>query len=713
MTSKEDLELFTSEAEDLVQKIENQILKLEKNPDNNEPIKELYFAFHSLKGLTAMVGLDNISKLCHNFENILDKAKTKDLSNIQVEKYVELMFESLDILRSVVRNAKEDKIKDIDEEIVEELFQNLKESDEEYEITFIKQIPKNQIENVLGNNENKFFKISITLQSTCVFKKVRLFIIFRALNDEGKIVWSEPEPKILESGNIDQNFDIFYLSNKKAIEIDQILEEILEIENKTISKLEPNEFREILELSASEEIKRNIKKTEVEEVPMPEDEDNLEKILESFEEKTGKITAVKVKIDTLEKLMDYFGEVIILKNQLNQVIQEKSQWVVSRIFDNMDKLFLEIQEIIFKLKLVRVETTFQRYKRLVRDVAKETNKDIDFKLEGTDVELDRKILEELNSPLIHLLRNAIYHGIESPEERERKNKPRRGNLTLKTYRRAGSVFIDVIDDGRGIDYDKIRQKAVERNIVSSEKALDLNKEKLKKIIFTPGFSTLSGADLISGRGMGLAIVAEKIKELGGELDIKTKKGEGTTFRLTVPFSRAILKAQLFKIAGDLYAIPIENINQIYFYKREDVEYVKGEEYYRIGEDLIPIIKMNEYLDLLGIGGESIRAMQDSLSKDQLEDETSDDGKTRTLGSKNKIAILCNKNEGNPAIFVVDEILQQMDVVIKPFRSKFSEFQEILGVTITGDGSICLIIDVVHIISKIEKDIQSLQAIKTT
>ena len=713
MTSKEDLELFTSEAEDLVQKIENQILKLEKNPDNNEPIKELYFAFHSLKGLTAMVGLDNISKLCHNFENILDKAKTKDLSNIQVEKYVELMFESLDILRSVVRNAKEDKIKDIDEEIVEELFQNLKESDEEYEITFIKQIPKNQIENVLGNNENKFFKISITLQSTCVFKKVRLFIIFRALNDEGKIVWSEPEPKILESGNIDQNFDIFYLSNKKAIEIDQILEEILEIENKTISKLEPNEFREILELSASEEIKRNIKKTEVEEVPMPEDEDNLEKILESFEEKTGKITAVKVKIDTLEKLMDYFGEVIILKNQLNQVIQEKSQWVVSRIFDNMDKLFLEIQEIIFKLKLVRVETTFQRYKRLVRDVAKETNKDIDFKLEGTDVELDRKILEELNSPLIHLLRNAIYHGIESPEERERKNKPRRGNLTLKTYRRAGSVFIDVIDDGRGIDYDKIRQKAVERNIVSSEKALDLNKEKLKKIIFTPGFSTLSGADLISGRGMGLAIVAEKIKELGGELDIKTKKGEGTTFRLTVPFSRAILKAQLFKIAGDLYAIPIENINQIYFYKREDVEYVKGEEYYRIGEDLIPIIKMNEYLDLLGIGGESIRAMQDSLSKDQLEDETSDDGKTRTLCSKNKIAILCNKNEGNPAIFVVDEILQQMDVVIKPFRSKFSEFQEILGVTITGDGSICLIIDVVHIISKIEKDIQSLQAIKTT
>ena len=210
MTSKEDLELFTSEAEDLVQKIENQILKLEKNPDNNEPIKELYFAFHSLKGLTAMVGLDNISKLCHNFENILDKAKTKDLSNIQVEKYVELMFESLDILRSVVRNAKEDKINDIDEEIVEELFQNLKESDEEYEITFIKQIPKNQIENVLGNNENKFFKISITLQSTCVFKKVRLFIIFRALNDEGKIVWSEPEPKILESGNIDQNFDIFY-----------------------------------------------------------------------------------------------------------------------------------------------------------------------------------------------------------------------------------------------------------------------------------------------------------------------------------------------------------------------------------------------------------------------------------------------------------------------------------------------------------------------
>ncbi|MGV9172014.1 MAG: ATP-binding protein, partial [Promethearchaeia archaeon] len=591
MPSEEDLKLFTSEAEDLVQKVEDQILKLEENPDEREPIKELYFAFHSLKGLTAMVGLNNVSKLCHNFENILDKAKTETLSKNQVETYIDLMFESLDILRSIVSKGKEENLKDIDEGIVDDLFEKLDESDEEYEITFIKQVPENQINSVLNNSANNFYKIRIILQSTCVFKKVRLFIIFRALNDVGQIVWSDPEPEILETGKIDDKFEIYYLSKKQATEIDQILEEILEIENKVIQKLDPKQFREILNLSPPEKVP----------VPEPvdyegdegidsEENEDLEKILESFEDKTGKITAVKVRIDTLEKLMDYFGEVIILKNQLNQVIKEKSEWVVSRIFDNMDKLFLEIQEIIFKLKLVRVETTFQRYKRLVRDVAKETNKDVNFQLEGTDVELDRKILEELNSPLIHLLRNAIYHGIENPSERERKGKPRKGSLTLKTYRRAGSVFIDVIDDGKGIDYEKIRQKAVEKDLVSPEEALELSKKKLKKIIFARGFSTLTGADLISGRGMGLAIVAEKIKELGGELDLLTEKGEGTTFRLTVPFSRAILKAQLFKIAGDLYAIPIENINQIYFFKRESVEYVKGEEYYRIEEDLIPIIK---------------------------------------------------------------------------------------------------------------------------
>jgi two-component system, chemotaxis family, sensor kinase CheA len=705
MTSEEDLKLFISEAEELLQKVEFQILELEENPENNKPIKELYFAFHTLKGLTAMVGLENVSEFCHNYENLLDKSSKKELSKQKINKYVEMMFDGLDLLRSVLDNVKDGNIEDIDSSLVDELTEGLEENDSEYEITFIKPIPKEKIDTVIGNSKNTFFNISITLQKTCVFKKVRLFIIFRALNEIGQICWSNPKPEILEAGECDLEFEIFYISEKSKEEIIKVLDEILEIENKAIKKLSKKDFKKILQ-EASKHIKEAptdaLDYYEEGSVEEAQDLKKVATIEEDFADETGKITSVKVNIQILENLMDYFGEVVIMKNQLNQILQEAQNRKVSRVFDNMDKLFLEIQEIIFTLKLVRVETTFRRYKRLVRDVSKETDKNVRFKLKGTDVELDRKILEQLNSPIIHLLRNAIYHGIEPSAERTAKGKPRAGTLELSTFRRSGSVFIEIEDDGKGINYNKIRNKAIEIGNYSAEEVMNLTKEELNKLILTPGFSTLSKADMISGRGMGLAIVAEKIRELGGTLEIESKKSEGTTFRISVPFSRAILKAQLLKVAGDLFAIPIENIEQIYFFNPKLIEYVKREEYYRLESELIPVIRLKKYLDLHFEDGPENGSEEYEESKEHLKSN-----------SKDKIAILCKRGEKSSAIFIADEILHQMDVVIKPFRSKYSSFQEILGVSITGDGSICLIIDVFNIINSMTQELKGLKLIEAS
>ncbi|MBD3228613.1 MAG: hypothetical protein GF329_10545 [Candidatus Lokiarchaeota archaeon] len=704
MASKEDINLFINEAEDLIQKVEDQILKLEQNPEDNKPIKELYFAFHTLKGLTAMVRLENVSKLCHNFENMLDESKEKRLSEEKIQEIIELMFKCLDILHLVLKKVREGEVSDIDHDLVSELQKSFEKTQKEYEITFIKPIEPDEASDILDDDNKNVYKIDITIQSTCVFKKVRLFIIFRALNGIGRLIWSDPEPSILEAGEINFKFKVYFATSKTIDDIHDTLDEILEIENKVIELLDNEEVEEIF---------RKTKKQKIEKPPVPiplenegkideEDLNVFSQALDDFETDIGKITSVKVKIDVLEKLMDYFGEVVILKNQLSQLLAEESNWEITNVFDNMDKLFLEIQEIVFKLKLVRVESTFRRYKRLVRDIAKDTGKDIKFKLEGTDIELDRKILEELNSPLIHLLRNAIYHGIESPSERIAKGKPEEGNLKLKTFRRAGSVYIQVIDDGRGINYDKVREKLVNSDQFTWDEASKLNKETLNKIIFTPGFSTLSDADMISGRGMGLAIVSEKIKELGGEMSLESRKDRGTIFTLSVPFSRAILKAQLMKIAGDLYAIPIENITQIYFFKKELIEYIKGEEYYRLNSRLIPIIRLRKYLDIQALRLETGEQDTENGIKDQRQD---------IKNNKDKIAILCNKGQKNAAIFIVDEILHQMDIVIKPFRSKFSSFQEILGVSITGDGSICLIIDVLNIITSMSKSVKNVQMIE--
>ncbi|MHA1488514.1 MAG: ATP-binding protein [Promethearchaeota archaeon] len=696
MISKEDMKLFFSETEDLIQKIEDNVLILEENPENDKPIQNLFFVYHTLKGLTAMVGLDNLSKFSHFFENFLEKNKNFKEQVEQKAEFINLLFESLDVIRNTINKVKNGVIKDLDPRVLKKFSASFDDFDFEYEITFFKPITIKEIKKAATNKKNRYFKIYIRIQSTCVFKKVRLYIIFRALNEIGRICSSKPEPDVLEGGNFNNDFEIYLMSQQNSGKVKSVINEILEIETNIITEIQSNDFiSEIKEfcLKQSRKIEQKaqlveksdfMKKTEY----IKEQSGNISSIVDDLMGESGKITSVKVNINVLEQLMDNFGEVIILKNQISQILKDKRELSLNKFFDNMDKQFLEIQEIIFKLKLVRVESTFRRYRRLVRDLAKETRKNIRFILEGTDVEIDRKVLEELNSPLIHVIRNAIYHGIETPNERKSKNKNPSGILKLKTYRRAGSIYIEIEDDGKGIDYEKIREKVIEKGMYTEEIAMDLDKDALNQIIFTPGFSTLEGADLISGRGMGLAIVAEKIEELGGSLNIYSEKDQGTMFTIDVPFTRAILKAQLLKVGSDLFAIPIENIQQIYFFKRELIEYVKGKEYYRLDSQLIPIIRLTKYLDFIIQKKEEIKS-----------------------NSSSKIAILCMKDKNNSAVFIADEILQQMEVVIKPFRTKYSSFQEILGTSITGDGTICLILDVLNIISSIKKEFDMYQSIE--
>ncbi|MFX1365710.1 MAG: chemotaxis protein CheA [Promethearchaeota archaeon] len=685
MSSDDDIKLFISEAEDLIQKTEEEILALEENPDNPKPIKELFFTFHTLKGLTAMAGFENLSKFCHHFESFLDNAKDNNVSKTKQGNFIDMLFESLDVLRNILKRVKTGNMNDLDANFVEDIKNSFDTFETDYSITFIQPLESDEITKLLSQNKNKSFKIYIRLEETCVFKKVRLFIIFRALNENGKICWTNPTPEELEKATIRSEFEIFYITQTTKDNLFQILDEILEIESIVITPIKSEEFsktiddlKEKWELEKSKSMSEEILIEDFDEEADIEEVESVSRIVGSYSDQNIKIMSVKVNIEYLEELMNYFGELVIMKNHISQLLKEKEDRTIIRLIDQMDKPFLDIQEILFKLKLVRVESTFRKYKRLVRDVANETGKKIRLILEGTNVEIDRKILEEINSPLVHLIRNAIYHGIELPKNRKKKGKNELGVLKLKTYRRAGSIFIEIQDDGAGINYDKIRAKVISKGYYNSEEAQQLTKEDLHHYILLPGFSTLGDADIISGRGMGLAIVAEKIKDLGGNLRIHSEKDIGTKFTIDVPFTRAILRAQLIQIADDLFAIPTENIKQIYFFNPNQVEYIDGEQYYKIDSNTIPLIHLNEYLNM---GSES------------------------TPNSHKKIAIWCQKDEDNSAIFVADKQLQQLDVVVKPFKSNYSDSREILGSTITGEGTICLILDVLSIISsKTEENI---------
>ncbi|TXT67579.1 MAG: Chemotaxis protein CheA [Promethearchaeota archaeon] len=697
MSSKEnkDMELFIKEAEDIIEEIEESILNLEEDFKNNDPVERLYFSFHNLKGMTGMVGFDNFSKFFHLLENLLDRNKDYEARSKNKKQFIEFLFESHDLMSNFIDNVKSGTHQDLNIQIYNELrskANNLETSaPSEYDITFFKPISEEQLSSAKVSGKYNFYKISIEIQASCVFKKVRLFIIFRALNDIGRICSSDPSPNLLEKGKLDNAFEVYFMSEESSQKIENVIDEILEIETRKVTKIPVDEFFERVK-KFSQEFEKSGVFGDFEEKYFPTSQSSAisSQIIDNFDD-LSKITSVKVDIETLEKLMDYFGELVILKNQISQILTQARGRQGSRLFDDMDKLFLEIQEIIFKLKLVRVGKTFRRYRRLVRDVAEETGKKITFILSGLDVEIDRKVLEELNSPIIHLLRNAIYHGIEDIKERKRMSKDPIGTLRLESFRKAGSIYIKIEDDGRGLDYEKIRQKAVKIGIYSPEEVEKLSEKELNELIFRKGFSTLKGADQISGRGMGLSIVSEKVEELGGSVELITQKDKGTQFILDVPFSRAILKAQLFQVGGDLFAIPIENIKQIYFYKRQNIDYVKGVEHYRIDSQLIPLVRVDEYL-----------GFTNSKHSSELDLEQTN--------SHKKIAIWCKKDENKSVILVVDKILQQMEVVIKPFKSKYSRFRSILGVTITGDGSICMIIDVIDLVSNLSKELSQNQTV---
>ncbi len=654
MASKDDIKLFVSETEDHVQRVEDAVLKMEENPADTKLIETLFFAFHSLKGLSALMGLEKMSRLCHHLETFIQKGKDGGIVDNK-DEFTSLLFDSLDILRSMVAKFKKNEFQDLDEVLLNEIKDRTAGFEALSKVPLYQPPPIDKVNALSNDKTNHFYAISCKIQQTCMFKKVRLFFIFRTLNSLGQVCQSNPDADLLESGQFDFDFDVYMTSKSIADPIKKALNEILEIEEVRIMEMEANQF-----VSAITTSKENAK------LRSKQDGDaGNQQRLDLLDSTAG---SIKIELNTMETLMNNFSELIVIRNKLNQILEKKQIWETTRLFGAMDKLFLEIQGIIFKLKLVKVETSFNKFKRLVRDLAKEQKKDVQLVMEGLNVELDRKILEELNTPLVHLLRNAIDHGIETPEERLIKKKNPVATIKLKTHRLEGSVFIEVEDDGRGVNFDAVRQKLIENMKYTPGQVSEMDEAALLKVLLLPGFSTRTEADMVSGRGMGLAIVDKAVHALSGNLEIKTKPSGGSIFTIKVPFTRAILKVQILSADGDLFGIPIEHISQIHFLKPELIEEIEGSEYYKLGENLYPIIFFSKIM------------------------------KTKENFSNSNVVVICKQDELNQFAVVFDGLKQQVDSVIKPFSSSYSRFSEILGSTITGDGSICLILDVMSMMS---------------
>jgi two-component system chemotaxis sensor kinase CheA len=419
----------------------------------------------------------------------------------------------------------------------------------------------------------EIFKYTISISKKAPMPSVRIFQIIQKLNELGTILKTIPSADKLEEAENIYTFAIYYTPNEEAREIYRIISAIREVDNVTMLPISKNDIIN--------------KKT----LPKEEVSQKKKVIKSSIVEPT-----IKVKISHLDALVNLIGELMINTIRLNDISKEFNIKQLKDEIINFQRVTSDLQDRILLARMVPVGQIFSKYPRIIRDLTKKFNKEVDFSISGNEIELDRIILDEIDEPLIHLLRNAVDHGIETPAERLKKGKNRVAKIELNARREKNRVIIEVKDDGNGLDIKKIRDKALHMGIVAKEKLPTMSRSDIYMLVCKPGFSTASKVTDMSGRGVGMDVVKNKIDSLNGVLRIESSIGKGTTFTIILPMTLAIIQTLIASIRGIKFLIPIANIQETMELKKNDIKIVKGKEVIFLrDEEIVPLIRMDELL----------------------------------------------------------------------------------------------------------------------
>jgi len=642
------MEIFIQEAREQLEIMTRSLLDLEKNPENHEVVNEIFRAAHTLKGSSGMMGFTDIQELAHKMEDLFDNIRKG------------LMTPSSDLIDSIFEciDAIEERINRIEKgERGEGDFSYLIKKIEDYvkgdEISNEKEIfhPPNMEElKILAEKDDslektgKYLTITVKFSDDCIFKSARAYMVATALKKLGKILRCSSEIKEIENGNFNEPvFTILFATNHKKEEIEEAIKNIPEI-----SEVKIKDFKKTFEkksFSSQREGKNSKLRLEADFSP---------------------VQTVKVRREELDKLMNLVGELIINKIQLLNASYEHKLDFLKTTINNIDRLTSELQDLVMRIRMVPIEHIFNRFPRLVRDISKKMGKKVNFIMEGKEIEVDRTILEEIGEPILHLLRNAIDHGIEPPEERRKVGKSPEGTVKLAAERKKDHISIIVEDDGAGIDPEKIRKKALEKGVISESEVNAMSDQQLINLIFLPGFSTAEKITETSGRGVGMDIVKTKVEALGGTVNVESTVGKGTRITLTLPLTLAIVKAMLIKVANQTYAIPLSMIAEVIGIKRFELRKIGNIHAIDLRGKILPIFYLRR---LLGYS--------------EYEKEKYD-------------ALIINKGSSYFGL-IVDSILGMQEIVIKTLDESLKRIRGIAGVTILGNGQVILILDPISLI----------------
>jgi len=643
-------DLFLDESREHLDSLNDHLLLLEKDPTKTSVLNEIFRSAHTLKGMAATMRLEKTTALTHEMETALSFLKEGTVA--VTPQVIDLLLKCLDNLNLMVDSyAERGTEPDISLQVIDDLRKLEKCAQHHEQPESNDRLPSAAKD--VGENMYTTYCLKIELEPGTVMKSVRVFMVFRCLEEFGQIIKCVPPVQDLEEEKFDNCFEIVLLSQNNAEKIKADMEEISEVKSVSLVELDPGRSSSPQQLSAPGKIRAQASKgTEGGQDAEPQN------LFNSHHLKT-----VRVVIDRLDSMMNLAGELVINKTRLQQISADYRLEDLLEAIEQMGRLTNGLQSLVMKLRMMPIKQVFNRFPRMVRDLSHELDKNVELVLEGEETELDRTVLEEIGEPLVHLIRNALDHGIETAAARAKQGKPKEAVLRLAARQEGNNVIIEVEDDGAGMDIAEIRKKAVGRGFLTSQEEELLDDKAVLGVIFQQGFSTNNVIDDISGRGIGMDVVKSKIESLNGAIGIDTKAGKGTKFSISLPLTLAIVQALLVTVGEEQYAIPIHSIEQTAFLYPEHIKTIQNQEVMLLREKVIPIVRIARLFDV-----------PDLQKNEEL------------------FVVIVRKGEQRWGL-VVDQLVGQQEIVIKPLGNLLSGIPGIAGATILGNGQVSIILDV--------------------
>jgi two-component system chemotaxis sensor kinase CheA len=671
--------MFIEESKEHLQALNDNLLNLEQNPNDIAIVHNIFRSAHTLKGMSATMGFEDIASLTHQMENVLDLLRNLKLKMDTV--IFDCLFKSTDALEAMVEDIVQGGTGRAD---VTGIVTNLKSivagdhlkqtntaavaaPKEAVSATVIDEFQYSVMEQALSSGHQVFY-VEVAVRDDCVLKAARAYMVFDVFERNGEVVKSTPSVQEIEQEKFDKVFSVYFISNISQEIIEKSIANVSEIESVNVVPIDRESLKMVTRenFNAGEQSENTNSNLVGANVAAP----SAEVITPSSPQAPSAVNVpvsnrtIRVDIERLDSLMNLFSELLIDRARLEQLASEIRRNDLIETVEHVSRVSSDLQNIVLKLRMVPVDTVFNRFPRMIRDIAKSLDKKVDLVITGADTELDRTVIDEIGDPLVHLLRNAVDHGVEPITDRIAAGKSETGTINLRAFHSGNHVFIEIEEDGRGINREKVLKTAIKNGIVAADQAAKMTDEEVYQLLFASGFSTADKISDISGRGVGLDVVKTKIHSLGGHVSIESKLGSGTKFSVQLPLTLSIISAMLLRVENEKYAIPLSSIVETAVIQNDKIRRIHGNSFIDYRNNVIPIISLTKFFEIPA-------------------DPNAD---------LNETEIVVIKKGEKLAALIVNEFIGQQEIVLKTLGKYLSNVTAISGATILGDGQVALIID---------------------